>query len=79
MFLVFLVTYCFLGLTFAEIEMADPLGEDDNDLETGRYCKLIKSDIDLHLGTESLSSEGKLFMLPYQENLSPRNGSYQGV
>ena len=33
MFLVFLVTYGFMGLTLAEIEMHDPLGNDANDLD----------------------------------------------
>lgn len=78
MFLVFLVTYGFMGLTLAEIEMHDPLGNDDNDLETERYCKLIKCDIETLLGPASLSSEGKLLMLPYTERLSGR-GSYGGV
>ena len=78
MFLVFLVTYGFMGLTLAEIEMHDPLGNDANDLETERYCKLVKCDIEDLLGQNSLSSEGKLLMLPYSERLSGR-GSYGGV
>ena len=39
--LVFLVTYGFIGLTMADIELHDPLGNDPNDLEGERYTKLV--------------------------------------
>jgi len=75
MFLVFLVTYGFLGLALVEIELHDPLGDDDNDLETKRYLTLIKANVDTILGKESLSSEGKLLTSPYVAN----PGKYQSI
>ena len=75
LFLVFLVTYGFIGLTFVEIELHDPLGDDANDLETVRYLKLIKCDIERILGKESLSSEGKLLASPY----NGARGKYRSV
>lgn len=56
-FLVFLITYGFIGLTFAEIEMHDPLGKDANDLETTRYMKLIEEDIELFLGNDAFVAD----------------------
>ena len=38
--MVFLITYGFAGLTLAEVEMHDPLGHDQNDIETDRYTKV---------------------------------------
>mmetsp|Transcript_39045 Transcript_39045/g.82119 ORF Transcript_39045/g.82119 Transcript_39045/m.82119 type:complete len:338 (+) Transcript_39045:140-1153(+) len=64
-FLVFIVTYGFIGLTLVEVELHDPLGNDDNDLETERYLKLIKCDIEELLGEHSLSSQGKLLVNAY--------------
>jgi len=74
LFLIFLVTYGFVGLTLVEIELHDPLGNDDNDLETARYLKLIKSNIEDLLGKDSLSSEGELLSSPYT---AANGGSYQ--
>mmetsp|Transcript_27900 Transcript_27900/g.81962 ORF Transcript_27900/g.81962 Transcript_27900/m.81962 type:complete len:139 (-) Transcript_27900:106-522(-) len=48
--LVFLVTYGFMGLTLAEIEMHDPLGNDENDLETDLHTNLIIVNIKDSLG-----------------------------
>jgi predicted membrane chloride channel (bestrophin family) len=39
-FLVFLITYGFMGLTLAETEMHDPLGKDANDIETDLYANV---------------------------------------
>mmetsp|Transcript_12697 Transcript_12697/g.23403 ORF Transcript_12697/g.23403 Transcript_12697/m.23403 type:complete len:340 (-) Transcript_12697:129-1148(-) len=74
-FLVFLVTYGFLGLTLVEIELHDPLGNDENDLETARYLKLIKCDIESLLGKDSLSSQGKLLTSAYHVS----HGGYGGI
>lgn len=57
MFLVFLVTYGFVGLMAAEIEMHDPYGDDANDLEVKKYTAIILKDIDIFLlGKADLSS-----------------------
>ena len=55
--MVFLITYGFAGLLLAEVEMHDPLGYDDNDIETDRYTKFILEDIAQSLGPKGHSSE----------------------
>ena len=50
--LVFIVTYGFMGLTQAEIEMHDPLGNDQNDIETERYTQIVVMDIENYLGSD---------------------------
>lgn len=55
--MVFLITYGFAGLLLAEVEMHDPLGHDDNDIETDRYTKFILEDIAQSLGPKGHSSE----------------------
>jgi len=74
-FLVFLVTYGFMGLTLAEIELHDPLGNDANDLETARYLELIKNDIEHLLGKDSMSSEGTLLTNAYHVSQGDGYGS----
>jgi len=75
-FLVFLVTYGFMGLTLVEIELHDPLGNDANDLETERYLELIKIDIEHLLGKDSMSSEGTLLTNAYHVS---QGGGYGSV
>jgi predicted membrane chloride channel (bestrophin family) len=50
--IVFLVTYGFMGLTLAELELHDPLGDDANDLEISRYTALTVQDIENSLGSD---------------------------
>lgn len=49
LFIVFLVTYGFMGLTAAEIELHDPYGDDANDLEVKKYTGLALENIGLYL------------------------------
>lgn len=65
LFLVFIVTYGFIGLTLTDVELHDPLGDDPNDLMTKNYLALIKNDIEKLLGEDSLSSKGTLLSSAY--------------
>lgn len=60
-FLVFLVTYGFVGLMMAEIEMHDPYGDDANDLEVKKYTRIILEDIEMMLGDKANYSIGFSF------------------
>jgi len=64
--LIFIVTYGYLGMIHANMELSDPLGNDDNDLETERYLGIIKHDIERLLGENSQSSNGTLLSSAYQ-------------
>merc|ERR1711935_263383 len=66
LFLFFIVTYGFIGLTLTNVELADPLGNDPNDLETEKYLEIIKCDIEKLLGEKSLSSKGTLLSSAYE-------------
>lgn len=74
LFLVFIVTYGFLGLTLTDVELHDPLGDDPNDLKTKNYLNLIKSDVEKLLGEDSLSSKGTLLDTLYHACDGDDNG-----
>lgn len=57
-FLILLVTYGFVGLMFAEIEMHDPLGSDANDLETDKYTAVVLETVEEYLREDADHSAG---------------------
>ena len=81
--MVFLITYGFAGLLLAEVEMHDPLGYDDNDIETDRYTKFILEDIAQSLRPTGHSSEdffASAFALsPEEEGQGKSSYAYESI
>jgi len=44
-FIVFLITYGFLGLEYVSIELADPFGDDANDFDSSGLAQIVFEDI----------------------------------
>jgi hypothetical protein len=75
--LVFLVTYGFIGLTMADIELHDPLGNDPNDLEGARYTKIVIQAIEDYFTNGIVDGEEEAGGIKKAPSIRGRlNGSY---